>query len=103
MFYFSDEKKILPGLDSELPVLPQDVSIVMKSKHPIHIIVFGVVTSDGDIISPFIFSHGLRRNTETNIFCVKKVGFFLDREGDRMSGNRILPHVTQAGECSFGW
>ena len=33
----------------------------MKTKHPIHIMVFEVVTSDGDIMPPFIFPHGLHQ------------------------------------------
>ena len=32
----------------------QDLLILMKSKHPVHIMVFGVVTSDSNVISPFI-------------------------------------------------
>ena len=37
--------------------------ILMKTKHPVHIVVFGVVTSDSDVILAFIFPHGLRFNT----------------------------------------
>ena len=33
-------------------------------KHPVHIIVFGVVTNDGIYMPPFIFPHGFRLNTE---------------------------------------
>ena len=31
-------------------------------KQPVHIIRFGVVTTDGDVMPSFIFPHGLRRN-----------------------------------------
>ena len=41
---------------------PPDVPILMKSKHPVHIMVFGVVTSYGDLILSLIFPHGLRHN-----------------------------------------
>ena len=36
------------------------VFILMKIKHPVHRMVFGVVTSDGDIMPSFIFPYGLR-------------------------------------------
>ena len=39
---------------------PQYVMIVMKAKQPVYN--FAVVTSDGDVIPPFIFLHG-RLNT----------------------------------------
>ena len=42
----------------------------MKSKHPGHHMVFGVVTSNGDVIPLFTFQHGLRLNTETFIKCL---------------------------------
>ena len=35
----------------------------METKHLVHIIMFGLVTSDGDIGKPFIFLHDLRFNT----------------------------------------
>ena len=35
----------------------------MKTKRPVHIMVFGVVTSDGDVMPTFIFPHGLTLNT----------------------------------------
>ena len=48
---------------SWLALSPQDVLIGMKTKHPAHIMVFQVVTNDGNIMSPFIFQYGLRLNT----------------------------------------
>ena len=44
--------------------VPQDLPIVMKTKHSVHIALFGVVTSDSDIIPPLIFPRGLRLKTE---------------------------------------
>ena len=35
--------------------------------------VFGVVTSDGDVMPPFIFPHGLRLNMEANIKCLEEL------------------------------
>ena len=45
-----------------LALSPQDVAIVMITKHPVHIPVFEVVTSDGNIMPPFTILHGLRFN-----------------------------------------
>ena len=56
-----------------LALSSQDVQIVLKIKHPVHIVVFGVVTSDGDVILPFIFLHGLRFNTLTYIMYLEAV------------------------------
>ena len=30
----------------------------MKTKQPVDFMVFGAITCDGDVISPFIFPHG---------------------------------------------
>ena len=35
--------------------------------------VFGVVTSDGNVMLPFIFPHSIRFNTEAYIKCLEKV------------------------------
>ena len=56
-----------------LALSPQDVPIVMKTKHPVHVIELGVVTSDGHIMPPFIFLYGLRFNMEAYIMCLEDV------------------------------
>ena len=55
-----------------LALSTQDVQIRMKTKHPIHTMMFGAVTSNGDVILPLIFSHGLRLNTEAYIKCLRR-------------------------------
>ena len=45
----------------------------MNNKHPVHIMMFGVVTSNGDIMSSVIFLHGLRLNSENYIKCLEDV------------------------------
>ena len=45
---------------------PQDVLVLIKTKYPVHM-VFKMVTSNGDIIPPFIFPSSLRLNTDANI------------------------------------
>ena len=47
-----------------LAMSSQVVPIGMKNKLPVHIIVFELVTCDGDIIPLFICPHGPRLNTE---------------------------------------
>ena len=71
-------RKFLPGSDGELIKQPLTCSvltrcIVMKTKHPVHIMVFGVVSCDGDVMPPFIFLHGLNLNIEAYIKCLQKI------------------------------
>ena len=47
----------------------EDRFILMKTKYPVHIMVFGVVSRNRDIMSLFIFPHGLR----LNIKCLEEV------------------------------
>ena len=42
----------------------QDEAIVIETKHPVYVMIFGVVSSNGNIIPLFIFQHGLSLNTE---------------------------------------
>ena len=44
----------------------------MKAKHPVHIMVFRVVTSNGYIMTLFIFHQGLTVNMEANIKCLDR-------------------------------
>ena len=48
-------------------IIIKDVPILMKSKHQISILLFGLVTSVGDVMPWFIFAHNFRLNTETDI------------------------------------
>ena len=43
---------------------PNDVPRVMKTKFPNTFMVFGVISSDGDVMPPHIFETGLRVDTE---------------------------------------
>ena len=47
-----------------------------KTKHPVHIIVFAVVTSNGDIMPPFVFLHGFKLNTEAYIKSMEEIVLF---------------------------
>ena len=56
-----------------LALSSQDVLILIKSKHPVHTMVFGVVTSNGNVMPSFIFPYGLRLNTEAYVNYLEKV------------------------------
>ena len=64
--FFSDEKNVCqdqmvnPQDNCWLALSPQDVQIVMKSKYPVNIMMFGVVTSNSDVMPPIIFPHCLK-------------------------------------------
>ena len=45
----------------------------MKNKHSVHIIVFEVVSSDGDVMPPLIFLPGLTPYTEAYLKCLEEV------------------------------
>ena len=67
LFVFRGLKRILPGSDGELteqPLSQQDVRIMIKTKHPINIMVFRIVTSDDNVIHHFHFSLCLRISTQ---------------------------------------
>ena len=51
----------------------EGIFMLMRSKHPIYIMLFGVVTNNGNIMLPFIILHGLRLNTEAYIKCLHEV------------------------------
>ena len=47
--------------------------IFMKTKHPVQIMMFGVVISNSNIIPPLIFQHSHRLNMEALIKCLEEV------------------------------
>ena len=73
------------------------IFILMKTKHLVSLMVFGVVTSNGDVMLWFIFPHDLKLNTEVNIKCLKEVVTHPQSELwgwlSEDSGNRTL-HCT---------
>ena len=77
LWFFSDEKNFCQDqmVNSQnncwFAPSPQNVLIVMKSKQPVHIMVLGVVTSNGDML-PFIFLYCLIHK-EAYIKCLKEV------------------------------
>ena len=82
------------------------IFILMKTKHPVLIVLFGVLISDGNFVPPFIFTHSLKLNTETSIKCPEEVMYPGSRRWlleSPKSGNKTLYHAAQAGESSFGF
>ena len=76
------------------------VFTLIKTKYPAHIMVSGVVTSDGDVVSPFVFPHGLwffkeaytKRLEEVVWSWAERVATFC---------NRTVYHSSQAEEGSI--
>ena len=73
-WFFSDEKKncqyqtINSQNNRWLALFLQD-----ENQTSVHIMVFGVVTSNGNVIPSFIFPHGLKFNTEAYSVCYEKI------------------------------
>ena len=63
------------GDNRSLALFPKDVSILMKTRYPIHIMGPKVVTSNGDVMRPSIFLHGFRHNWKACIKCQEEVKF----------------------------
>ena len=71
--------------------------IIMKTKHSIHILIFG----DGDVRFLFNFPRVIRLNTKSYIKCSDEVMLaWIERVA---SGSWTLRHVTQEGEPNVGW
>ncbi|KAF2359491.1 hypothetical protein FHG87_009754 [Trinorchestia longiramus] len=51
----------------------KDVPRVMKTKFPAMVMVFGVISSDGDVMPPHIYETGLRVNTEIYLLVMETV------------------------------
>ena len=70
IWFFSDEKNFCQdqAVNSQnnrwLAVCPKDVPKVMQTKFPATVMVFGVVSSEGHVMPPYIFPKGLKVNTE---------------------------------------
>ena len=95
VWIFSDEKNFCQDQlhnsqnNRWLAVCPKDVPRVMKTKYPATIMVFGVVTSEGDVMPPHIFPQGLRVNTEAYLEVLEAV---------------VLPWIRETlGERPFVW
>jgi DDE superfamily endonuclease len=73
LWFFSDEKnfdqdqKVNRKNDRWLCSDPSEVPIVMHTKFPSSVMVFGVVTNEGHVMPPYFFPQGLRVNADAYI------------------------------------
>lgn len=70
LWFFSDEKNFCQDQANNrqnnrwLAQNREDVPRVMKTKYPAHVMVFGVISSEGHVMPPYIFEEGLRVNQD---------------------------------------
>ena len=104
LWFFSDEKNFNQDqmVNSQnncwLALYLQDILMVMKTKHLVHIMMFGVVTSDGDVMPLFL----LTRPWTVAYIMFGGGSAALDHEVGYRSSNKTLCYVIQAGEPSVG-
>ena len=96
--YPSTEKQSVystaPADLARLTQSPVDVLIVVKTKHPILVIEFEIVTSAGSVLFPFIFPHGLILNTKDYVKCMDELGL---TRIEKVTSKRFL-HALQIAE-----
>ena len=95
-----DEDNSLKTLNDKKP---EDIFILMKTRHGVHM--FWVITSNGNIIPPFIFPPMASNSTEAYIKCLKEL--YLPRikkvaVGRPYFKNKTLHYTKQRGEPSLG-
>ena len=79
LWFFFDEKNFCQDQlhnaqnNRWLAVSPHEVPRVMKTKFPQTVMVFGCVSSDGDVMPPHIFKEGLRLNSDGYVELLSKV------------------------------
>lgn len=79
LWFFSDEKNFVQDQktnrqnDRWLCASPSEVPRVMHTKYPATVMVLGVVSSEGHVMPPYIFSQGLRVNAAGYIEVLKTV------------------------------
>ena len=81
------------------------IFILIKTKHPIHIMMFRVVTSNDNVMTPFIFPHDVTLKPQAYIKYLEKVVLsWIKREGaGRPSpSTRTLHYATQVREPNLG-
>lgn len=91
VWIFSDEKNFCQDQlhnsqnNRWLAVCPKDVPRVMKTKFPATVMVFGAITSEGDVMPPHIFPQGLKVTTEVYIEVLESVvlPWIKEKLGDR--------------------
>ena len=70
---FTQEQKINRRNDRYLADNIEEVPIVMHVKFPLNVMVLAVVSSEGDVMPPFIFEKGVKLNSEVYIEVLNNV------------------------------
>lgn len=65
--FFCQDQKINNQNNRWLAQCPSEVPVVMQTKFPTHVVVFGVISLVGDLMPPHIFPQGLRVNSDVYI------------------------------------
>ena len=79
LWFFSDEKNFTQDQKHNSPnnrccvKNPHEVPIVGQTKFPAAVMVFGIISSDGDVMPPHFFPKGLRLNSEGYVALMKDV------------------------------
>ena len=84
---------------------PNDVPRVMKTKFPATVMAFGVNSSNGDVMPPYIFETSIRVNTEIYLHVMKTVVLFWIKQVVRdrpwvWQQDSAPSHVSN---CSLTW
>ncbi len=91
IWFFSDEKNFCQDQmfnrqnNRWIAMTSKDVPKVMKTKFPATVMVFGAISSEGDVMPPHVFETGLRVNTDVYLDVLSTVVFPWIKEiaGDR--------------------
>ena len=111
LWFFSDEKNFCQdqGPQQAEPLMdcyvPNDVPRVMKTKFPNTVMIFGVISSDRDVMPPHIFETSLRVDTEIYLQVMETVVLSwikqVAQDGPWVWQQDSAPcHVSK---CSFTW
>ena len=111
MLQFSDEKNFCQDQAHNrqnhhwIAMCPNDVPRVMKTKFPNTVMVFGMISSDRDMMPPHIFEMGLRVNTEIYLHVMETVMLPWINQVDQdrpwvLQQDSVPCHVSK---CSLTW
>lgn len=111
MWFFSDEKNFCQDQafnrqnNRWIAMSSKDVPKIMKTKFPATVMVFGAISSEGDVMPPHIFETGLRVNTDIYLDVLSTVVFPWIKE---IAGDRPWVWQQDSAPChvsgkALGW
>ena len=89
IWFFSDEKNFCQDQKHNtqnnrwLAYSPKDTPRAMQTKFPQTVMVFGCVSSKGDVMPPHFFREGLRLNSDAYVELLNTVSQALDNKSSR--------------------